>query len=266
MSSSTGGREASLVYHDQCRSRPRCLSEIAATFCPADSLTEERLFRGVKSMPGLTLIPHSLAFLLLFTSVMTIIAGTSSAHRRQRAVADTSPPQDTIVIDTIGDLPTSTRFERSGSAGSGLNDRYNGGPEFTLTKPTTITEIGAYLNICCPENLERPQPIPSVYVNIHPQLNGKPDADTVIAFYALSNDNDPKLISYESVKVELRLEPGTYYAIFNNPGKSGMILWKATYPVEYRGRYVPMGFISKKGEEVCPMREYPAVRILKKPN
>ena len=217
-------------------------------------------------MPGQYLILRSVTLLLL-AAVMTIIAGISSAQRREARGRDASIPQDTIVIDSIGDLPTNTRFKLPGSSGSPLDVHNSVGPEFTLTKATTITEIGAYVESCIclvrGKYLEPCEPFPTISVDIHPQLNGKPDLATVIASYNLSNDNDRTLTSYESVKIELTLEPGTYYAIFNNTYKYGMLMCGASDPHEYMCKSVTMAYVRKDPDEVVRSRQYLAVRILK---
>src|SRR5262245_152818 len=99
-------------------------------------------------MPRHPLILCNVALLLL-GPLMMVIDGASSMQRRQVA-SDASPPKDSIVIDSIGDLPTSTRFERPACWGAGLSESGSVGPEFTLTRTTTITEIGAYIESCWP--------------------------------------------------------------------------------------------------------------------
>jgi hypothetical protein len=219
-------------------------------------------------MPAQPLIPRNVA-LLLFTFAMTIITGANSAPQQQSAGRDDSPPQDIIVIDSIGDLPTSTRFKQPGSWGGSLDEHNSTGPEFTLTQTTTLTEIGAYVESCERSDCEYPgggQPIPSIFVNIHPQVNGKPDVTTVIASYRLSNDNDQTLTSYESVKIKLMLQPGTYYAIFNNPFKFGILMAGASDPHKYKCRSVKMAYVRKDPDMVFTSRQYLAVRILKEPD
>ncbi|HKQ03761.1 MAG TPA: hypothetical protein VJ464_01415 [Blastocatellia bacterium] len=212
------------------------------------------------------LILRNIALLLLIP-LMTVPAGTSSAQQREANGGDASPPSNDVVIDSIGNLPTSTRFEHPASSGGLLCENYSQGPEFTLSKPTTITEIGAYVESCWLDPSQYPdrcQPFPPVYVSIHPQLYGKPDVASVIASYELSNDNDRTLTSYESVKVKLRLKPGTYYAIFSTPSRYGVIMAAASYPHQYHCGSVPMAWVRKNPDSVVTSRQYLAVRILKK--
>jgi hypothetical protein len=217
-------------------------------------------------MPAQPLILRNLA-LLLFALMVTMIAGASSAQQQQVVSADASPPQNTIVLDAIGNLLTSTRFKQPGSSGAPLDEHNSEGPEFILTEATTLTEIGAYVESCYGKYrgkyLEECDPLPSIVVNIHPQLNGKPDVATVIASYTLSNDNDRTLISYESVKLKLSLQPGTYYAIFNNPSSSGILLAGASHPHLYRCRSINMAYIRKDPDVIFTSRQYLAVRLLK---
>jgi hypothetical protein len=165
--------------------------------------------------------------LLLFAAVILMIVGTSSAQRQKGVRADASPPEEIIVIDSIGDLHTDTRFKQPRSWGAPLDAHNSVGPEFTLTKTTTITEIEAYIESCAGmvggQYLEPCEPVPSITVDIHPKLRDKPDLTTVIASYNLLNDNDRTLTSYESVKIELILEPGAttpYSTIRTNTASS----------------------------------------------
>ena len=87
----------------------------------------------------------------------------------------------------------------------------------------------------------------------------------MIASHNLSNDNDRTLTSYESVKIELLLEPGTYYAIFNNTYKYGILMAGASDPREYRCKSVTMAYVRKDPDAAFTSRQYLAVRILKKP-
>ena len=217
------------------------------------------------------LLPSSLrktAFLLLFVSVMTMIAGTSSVQQREVVSSEAVPPAETVVVDSIGDLPTSTRFDQRHTGGFPLNERLSAGPEFMLTQPTTIIEIGGYVESCYGMSrgklIEPCDPVPAVTVNIHPQSNGKPDITTVIASYTLSNDTDRTLVSYESVKVNLTLPPGTYYAIFNNPSRYGLLMSQGFYPnKQYLCRVIPMVQVYKDLPVSSSSRQYIAVRILK---
>jgi hypothetical protein len=218
-------------------------------------------------MPTQRLLVQSISLLLLFASGITGIAGASCAQQRVGSV-DASPPQNTIVIDSIGNLPTSTRFKRPGSWGHAIDQHNSVGPAFTLTKTTTITEIGAYVEACwvgreAPEGCTPPPP---VSVSIHPQVRGIPSLAAAIASYTLSNDNDQTLISYESVKVKLRLQPGTYYAIFNNPSNRGLLMAGASDPRNYTCHSVLMVDVRRDPETRDLTHQYIAVRILKEPD
>ncbi|MCA1702094.1 MAG: hypothetical protein LC808_02010 [Actinobacteria bacterium] len=128
----------------------------------------------------------------------------------------TAPAAETPIIDTLAGATPSTRFSVFGTSGIALLPLHHAGPQFTLTEITTITEIGAFLNVCrsiqlgvpdCPNNLP-------VTVEVQRAVNGLPDPTAVIATFVLSHDDDPLTVSYESVATNLILAPGTYYAIF----------------------------------------------------
>jgi PEP-CTERM motif len=147
------------------------------------------------------------------------------------------------LVDTLGIATTTTQFNVAPSVGLSIGFVNDGlelvfGPGFTLTGPTVITEIGAFIEPClalgrtggpCPA-----PPLPAV-VDIHPDLNGVPNLATVIASFTLSNDGDPFLFSFESVAPNFLLGAGSYFALFNNqqPGVTGAVLSGAEIPFFY---------------------------------
>jgi hypothetical protein len=141
------------------------------------------------------------------------------------------------ILDTLGDAAPTTRFSIFGSWGTAIYGRSYVGVRFTLTQPTVLTEIGGFINNChtisgglphCPNT----QPLT---VQIHPATSsGTFDPSTTLATFLLSHDNDPLVVSYESVATYLKLEPGTYFATFVPHGEDGGILLRsATTPFNY---------------------------------
>ena len=107
------------------------------------------------------------------------------------------------LVDTIGTLSVNSTYPVPGSGGLTVSIHQVIGPRLILTQPTTITEIGAIANSAFP-----------LSVQIRPSLNGAPDPTVVLFSFSLSFDNDPGIYSYESVKVNLVLQPGTYFVLF----------------------------------------------------
>ena len=173
---------------------------------------------------------------------------------------------DTIaIVDTLGAATPDTVFDGAGTSGTSILPFQYVGPKFTLTQPTTLTEIGAFVNNCisiingvplCPNTLP-------FIVQIRPATNGAPDASTVLASFVLSHDNDPLNVSYESVAINLLLEPGTYFALFAPQGTDqGFLLAGAQIPFDYRAGSFEMGTLNPLTGSASVSRQFGAVRIL----
>jgi hypothetical protein len=61
------------------------------------------------------------------------------------------------------------------------------------------------------------------------------------------------------------LEPGTYYAMFNNTYKYSLLMAGASNPHQYRCKSVKMAAVRKDPNAPSTSRQYLAVRILKRP-
>ena len=208
---------------------------------------------------------HTVSLLLMLISGMAIFAGSSDAQQ-QPAGHEKEPPSGTAtIVDTMGEVPLNTKFKIPGTAGSLIESNQSIGPEFTLIQPTTITEIGGFVESCYPVIKGLPKECTSnatVSVNIHPGLNSSLNPSTIIASYILSNDNDPSSISYESVQVSLRLDPGTYYAMFNGTEANAVVLSWASDPVKYHCKSGRTGHLRKSSGAVYTDAQFLGVRIL----
>jgi hypothetical protein len=156
-----------------------------------------------------------------------------------------------------------------GSGGTVISNSQNVGPEFILTQRTTITEIGAFVNNCgdivagspqCPGTLP-------FTVQIRPSKNGIPDAATVLASFVLSHDDDPLVISYESVAPNLTLGPGSYFAMFAPQGSDagfllGNALRNASDPFRYQAGSITLGIFNPSTRISSAEAHMGAVRIL----
>jgi len=157
------------------------------------------------------------------------------------------------IVDSLGIATTETKFRASESGGLSILPSQFPGVKFTLTQPTTLTEIGAFVHSIS----NRP-----IIVEIRPATNGLPDASTVIASFLLSNDNDPVFVSFESVAINLRLEPGTYFALFvPQTGDQGFLLGESIGSFVYQSDLIDMGFLSSSGNAGA-FQFFGAVRIL----
>jgi hypothetical protein len=174
----------------------------------------------------------------------------------------------TSLIDGLGAVGPTTRFSVFGSGGTSIVDYQLPGPAFVLTEPTTITQIGGFLNNCksivagipqCPGTLP-------FTVQVRPARNGLPDASTVLASFTLSHDDDPLIVSYESVATDLTLRPGSYFALFAPQGDDeGIVLGTAGDPFTYRADQITAGFLNPHTGDASVQTPYMAARILGSP-
>ncbi len=169
------------------------------------------------------------------------------------------------IVDTLGVATPATQFSEFASGGLSITSFQFVGPEFTLTQPTILIEIGGFVNNCssiiagvpqCPATLP-------FTVQIRPSTNGVPDASTVLASFVLSHDNDPLVVSYESVAINLPLQPGSYFALFAPQGNDeGFLLNNASSPFNYQAGLINMGVLDPSTGNSSVSQEYGAVRIL----
>lgn len=169
------------------------------------------------------------------------------------------------IVDTLGVATPATQFSVFGSGGPSVSGFQFVGPKFTLTQPTVLTEIGGFVNNCdsivggvpqCPTTLP-------FTVQIRRSTNGLPDPSTVLASFVLSHDNNPLIVSYESVAINLPLQPGSYFALFapqNNDG--GFLLGSASSPFNYQAGLIDLGFLDPSTGISSVSQEFAAVRIL----
>jgi hypothetical protein len=169
------------------------------------------------------------------------------------------------IVDTLGVATPATQFSVFGASGASVLGSQFVGPEFTLTQPTILTEIGGFVNNCdsivegvplCPTTLP-------FTVQIRRSTNGVPDASTVLASFVLSHDNNPLIVSYESVAINLPLQPGSYFALFAPQGNDqGFLLGSASSPFNYQAGLIYMGFLDPSTGISSAPQQFGAVRIL----
>lgn len=161
------------------------------------------------------------------------------------------------IVDTLPPATPTTVFDPSrGASGLGIAAHQYVGPQFTLTQETVITEIGGFI-----ASINGSLPIT---VQIRPSVNGIPDLFSVLATFALTTDNDPFLISYESATPNLTLGAGSYYALFApQDGGDGYLLSDVYSPFEYHPGSTTMGYVNPvDGRSGLAGFDRGAVRIL----
>jgi|GEM_PF-3045856 hypothetical protein len=201
--------------------------------------------------------PRILTVLAAFILAMTL-AVSNPANGGPRTNSSVSKV-GVVIFNSLDAASPETQFNGWGSGGFSILDSQFVGPEFTLTETTTLIEIGAFVNA----NLPGQQPF---LVQIRPAVNGLPDAAHVLVTYTLSNDDTPLIVSYESVSIELTLEPGSYYVLFAPQGaEQGYLLGEASDPFNYLAGSVNMGFWDPTTGSVSASQQFGAVRILGEP-
>jgi hypothetical protein len=206
---------------------------------------------------------------LLLTAALLMLAGTASAHTHGEHTADgrADAAEAIVVLDTLGTATPRTTFSVFGSAGPSIFANQWVGPEFTLTRRSVLTRVGAFINNCSGFVVGVPQcanRLPIV-VQIRRSLNGAPDPRFLIAATPLSSSNDPLTYSFESADFDdVVLEPGTYFAIFSTQqaGDGGALLGVANSGAYVAG-LTTIGFVSSSGNPT--EQNFVAVRIVAKP-
>ena len=161
------------------------------------------------------------------------------------------------IVDTLGTATRTSTFPFAGSNGTTIVPYTLFGPRFVLTRPTVITEIGAFIT-------STPASDEGMVVFVFPAApSGLPDTAPV-AVFILSDDGNPDVYSYESVQTDLTLQPGTYFALFITDylSQTGWLLANAP---GYAAGVTTMSLSLAVGEETGPpvVDEYQgAVRIL----
>ena len=171
-----------------------------------------------------------------------------------------------VIVDTLGAATPATQFQLAGAGGQSVSSYQQVGPMFVLTRPTEITEIGAFVTYCellggvteCPST--RP-----IVVQIRRSVNGQPDLSKVVGTFVLSNRH-PKVFSYQTAHPHLVLKPGTYFAIFAaRKDGSANLLSSASDPFAYQAGTTTLGFIFQPEGRTGTGQLSLAVRILGKP-
>jgi hypothetical protein len=189
----------------------------------------------------------------------------TAANLGRGLTADVVGTSTLSLLDALGAATPATQFSVFGSGGSTIVSSQFVGPEFILTQPTTIREIGGFVNNCgtivagspqCPGTLP-------FTVQIRSSRNGIPDAATVLASFALSHDDNPLVISYESVAPNLTLGPGSYFAMFAPQGSdAGLLLDNASDPFNYQAGSITLGILDPSTGISSAFANTGAVRIL----
>lgn len=207
-----------------------------------------------------------LALLALVAAACKDAAGPKSTSFSHGPTADLLNAPTLSILDALGAATPTTQFSVFGSSGGSVLPFQFLGPEFTLTQPTSITEIGGFLNNCKSSAFpECPGTLPLI-VQIRPSTNGLPDGSSILASFTLSHDNDPLVISYESVAINVTLGPGSYFALFAPQGSDeGFLLAGASVPFSYQAGSVTMGVFNPITGTSSVEAQRGAVRILGAP-
>jgi hypothetical protein len=140
---------------------------------------------------------------------------------------------NTTIVDGLNGLSTDFALSHVGTGGYPVTVDQLIGPRFTLSEPTSITEIGGFVDVAGKDS--------PLVVQIRPQINGLPASSGFLANLVVSNDNLPGVFRYESVRPNLSLGAGTYYALFVPQSFQGGIL--STIGTTYVAGSMPVGIV-----------------------
>ncbi len=145
-----------------------------------------------------------------------------------------------VLVDSLGGVSTTQTFAFQGSGGYTIGGPAVG-PRFVLTAPMVITEAGAFMNTlpCC----SKPNPFAVHVVRADADgLPGDPGGPLGLGSFAVPDDGDSQIVSYEAAHPALALGPGTYYALFDAYfGALGYLMEDASSPFSYLGGPADIG-------------------------
>jgi hypothetical protein len=149
--------------------------------------------------------PRAVLTLMLSIFALTAVPGSAAGAEGQ-----------VVILDSLNGRDPSVSISIFGTGGLSVFSAQHSGPEFVITVPTVITEIGGFVNNCRTivsfiPNCPNASPF---VVEIRPSQGGVPDKDVVIASYQLTHDANPLAASYEFAQPNLLLGPGAYFALF----------------------------------------------------
>jgi len=191
------------------------------------------------------------------TRLIVLLVATLSFGQGLLGTSSLQAGDTFTIVDTLGAATPTTKFDAGGTGGLSIFSTQFGGPQFTLTQQTVITEIGAFIG-----GFHGTVPL---VVQIRPSVNGSPDPSTVLATFVVSSDNDLSVVSYESATPFLTLGAGSYFALF--AGQEGSfadayLLAVASSPFIYRAGVPTLGALCSGTPCQVPGGLPAAVRIL----
>ncbi len=172
-------------------------------------------------------------------------------------VSHAADRQEGVILDTLGAATPSTSFSIYASGGTTISSTQAVGPRFVLARPTTITEVGAFINASSPGAK------PFLVEILTAGADGYPDRTSVLGHAKLRGDYDPREINFVSADLNVRLPAGAYFALISTERgeDGGVLLATATDPFAYQARSITLGFAAPEGN--IPSGYLPAaVRIL----
>ncbi len=187
------------------------------------------------------------ALALVVAVALSVTLGVSHAADRQEGV----------ILDALGSATPGTSFSIYASGGTAISSTQAVGPRFVLAQPTTITEVGAFVNSGTPGAK------PFLVEILAARADGFPDRSAVLGHAKLRGDYDPREINFVSADLNVRLPAGAYFALISpeRGEDGGVLLGTATDPFPYQAQSITLGFATPEGN--IPSGYLPAaVRIL----
>lgn len=199
---------------------------VSASPNPPYSITSGSEFTAAEGAAPLVTVQFcpSVAGVVLGTA--TVASSATFTNTNTVSLSGTGLPaaNEVALLDTLRGTSPNTTFccvgETLGVAGTSFTQTSLAGPLFTLSQPTTITEIGAFLTLgFIPGQGVWADPNPAAIIEVRPALSdllGRkyPDPTVVLGRYTLSHDGAANTVSFESARPILALPAGEYFAVF----------------------------------------------------
>jgi hypothetical protein len=149
-------------------------------------------------------MPRRLASVLALASALLLVAappGTAAGHRSKA----------TTFVDSLNASPATVFDDAALGAYLPIWAEQSLGPQFTVTRPTVLAQVGAFANAYASNYPTEGRPF---RVEIRrADADGLPADGAPLAVADLTDDHDASTWRYESAAFRVRLRPGTYFAL-----------------------------------------------------
>jgi len=150
-------------------------------------------------------MPRRLAAMLVIASALLFTAAPPGAAAGNR-------PEPTTFVNSLNAPPETVFSDRNLLAWFPIWAEQSLGPKFTLSQPTVLAHVGAFVN-AYPPNYSAEGGTPFRIEIRRADANGLPADGEPLAVAVMTDDHDAATWRYESAAFRLLLQSGTYFAL-----------------------------------------------------